>query len=79
MANIFIIFGSIFGDRLRTRTHATFQTCDLKMAESTSLSYSRTFVDVLGTSDLLLWVTTSVTRLGDLFDFGQLFKAFGGN
>jgi len=23
--------------------------------------------------------TSSVTRLGDLFDFGQLFKAFGKN
>ena len=24
-------------------------------------------------------VATSVTRLGDLFDFGQVFKAFGNN
>ena len=26
-----------------------------------------------------LWIPTSVTRLGDLLDFGQLFKAFGNN
>ena len=25
------------------------------------------------------WQLTSVTRLGDLLDFGQLFKAFGNN
>ena len=25
------------------------------------------------------WLPTSVTRLGDLLDFGQLFKAFGKN
>ena len=28
---------------------------------------------------LLQWVMTSVTRLGNLLDFGQLFKAFGNN
>ena len=27
----------------------------------------------------LLWKETSVTRLGNLLDFGQLFKAFGNN
>ena len=26
-----------------------------------------------------MWLTDSVTRLGDLLDFGQLFKAFGNN
>ena len=26
-----------------------------------------------------LYVISSVTRLGDLLDFGQLFKAFGNN
>ena len=26
-----------------------------------------------------IWLATSVTRLGDLLDFGQLFKAFGNN
>ena len=25
------------------------------------------------------WIAVSVTRLGDLLDFGQLFKAFGNN
>ena len=25
------------------------------------------------------WVQTSVTRLGDILNFGQLFKAFGNN
>ena len=25
------------------------------------------------------WVSSSVTRLGDLLDFGQRFKAFGNN
>ena len=25
------------------------------------------------------WYTNSVTRLGDLLDFGQIFKAFGNN
>ena len=28
---------------------------------------------------LCSYVTASVTRLGDLFNFGQLFKAFGNN
>ena len=26
-----------------------------------------------------IWFKVSVTRLGDLLDFGQLFKAFGNN
>ena len=30
-------------------------------------------------SEMSLWESTSVTRLGDLVDFGQLFKAFGNN
>ena len=40
---------------------------------------------VLGTQLLIwlrtleIWMGSSVTRLGDLFDFGQLFKAFGNN
>ena len=25
------------------------------------------------------WLNTSVTRLGDFLDFGQIFKAFGNN
>ena len=29
--------------------------------------------------DWFLWVGISVTRLGDLLDFGQVFKAFGNN
>ena len=28
---------------------------------------------------LQMWITISVTRLGDLLDFGQLFKAFANN
>ena len=28
---------------------------------------------------LLIWVANSVIRLGDLLDFGQLFKAFVNN
>ena len=27
----------------------------------------------------VLWLTVSVIRLGDLLDFGQVFKAFGNN
>ena len=40
---------------------------------------------VLGTQLLIwlrtleIWMGSSVTRLGDLLDFGQLFKAFGSN
>ena len=31
------------------------------------------------TETILYMAATSVTRLGDLLDFGQLFKAFGNN
>ena len=37
------------------------------------------FVNGLSVSLSLTFVTTSVTRLGDLLHFGQLFKAFGIN
>ena len=36
-------------------------------------------VNVLIDTGLLLKVTPSVTRLGDLLDFGQVFKALGNN
>ena len=35
--------------------------------------------DIVSARCLLAWSTISVTRLGDLLDFGQVFKAFGNN
>ena len=41
--------------------------------------YVKTFWNIAKLENLTILVTISVTRLGDLLDFGQLLKAFGNN
>ena len=52
-----------------------------KIEEITSAAGAKPFYTI-GPWCMLSWVgflPTSVTRSGDLFNFGQLFKAFGNN
>ena len=54
----------------------TFECNVLVLFESTFHSES---THLLCKVSITAWLTTSVTRLGDLLDFGLLFKEFGNN
>ena len=63
----------------------TFLNDDLACSTGLKVKGSFTLVEILHRTvvfqqrDRLFSISASVTRLGDFFNFGQLFKAFGNN
>ena len=55
----------------------TMQT--LVQMTTTSLLNIKIFISLINEQTIELPIGTSVTRLDDLLEFGQLFKAFGNN